>query len=36
MKFKTHPSKLPKSIYILFVATILANALATFLVVRYL
>ncbi len=27
---KTHPAKLPLSIYILFVATILANALATF------
>lgn len=33
---KTHPAKLPASIYILFAATIVANILATFIVLKYL
>lgn len=33
---KTHPAKLPASIYYLFAATIIANVLATFIALRFL
>ena len=32
---KTYPAKLPRSIYVLFAATILANVVATFIVLKY-
>jgi len=32
---KTHPEKLPTSIYVIFAATIIANALATYLILRF-
>ena len=33
---KTHPPKLPSSIYMLFAATIVANVFATIIVIKYL
>lgn len=33
---KTHPSRLPKSVYIVLIASVVANAAVTFVVLNYL
>ncbi len=32
---KAHHSKLPKSIYVIFVMTVVANVTATFIIIKY-
>ena len=35
MKFKTHHPKLPRSIYVVFSMTVVANVIATVIIIKY-